>query len=61
MHTETKKAPGVPGLPVVPTKGETLEDLSLSRRPRYYPNAQIRQGADRVSAPTAALANGSRA
>jgi hypothetical protein len=47
-----KKAPGVPGPPVVSNKGETLEGPESSLGVRYYPKAETRQGADRVSAPT---------
>jgi hypothetical protein len=36
----------------LPNKGETLEDLKSLSTPRYYPEAQIAQGADRISAPT---------
>src|SRR5262245_40952171 len=47
---KSKKAPGVPGLQVV-SKEKRPEGMSLWT-PRYYPKAQISQGADRASAPT---------
>jgi hypothetical protein len=48
MHRETKKAPGVPGL----SRKHPNLGIKVPQTLRYYPTAQIRQGADRVSAPT---------
>ena len=48
MHRETKKAPGVPGL----SRKHPNLGIKVPQTLRYYPTAQIRQGADRISAPT---------
>jgi len=49
--TEAKESPGRAGASQRRSSCEQSRDQGCPRR-RYYPKAQIRQGADRISAPT---------